>query len=466
MHDHNQIIRDEILIFNASPDKFQTLADILYTGQYRLLLASTLHEAINLLNKANISLVIINAENSPSLKEIISELKFNNPWIEIIVMSENNLDPELYKLLLTGTFDCMIGTFEHDELVVKVQKAIEHSFMKQELMKLRQQVAMNYGYDNIIGISKPILKLKETIQRIAPTDISVMLTGAPGTGKELIARVIHYHSERRKYKFTQIDCSTIPEELFESTLFGDTKHKTYSGQSVNKGLLYESNGGTVFFNEIEKLPPSIQPRIQKFIQDNTVIHPETSENIKLDVRFISASSKEINRIIEEGDLSEELFYLLTVLPIKVPSLAERKEDIELLVDYFLRNIAHEMNRSSLTINRFALDLLIAHSWQGNVRELENTLKRAAALCRDNQLDADDIIFIVNKEDNRAEQNQLKTIMKSKEGLLKESQRTIISKALDDNDWNFTQTAQDLGIGRTTLWRKVKKYNLKKEAVLE
>jgi DNA-binding NtrC family response regulator len=367
----------------------------------------------------------------------------------------------------SGARDYLTTSCTRDGLDQHILKALEHGRMKQELTNLRQHVAMSYGFDNIVGLSKPITKLKETIKRIAPTDITVAIYGPSGSGKELLARVIHHHSQRRKGNFVTVDCASIPETLFDSELFGeestDDRATGYTGQS----LLAEANGGTIFFDDVDRLPPSVQPRLMNFLKHFTVRPTGEPEPTKIDVRVMSATSKNLEAMVEEGCFSKELYYQLSVLPLTLPPLSQRLEDVELLTEYFLRRQACEMDRPLFEVTRRALDLLISHTWPGNVRELENTLRRATALCQNNCIDADDILFIGTETATETEEETTeKTELRSKSGLLDEGQRSIIIKALAENDWNFTQTAQELGIGRTTLWRKVKKYNLKKETVTQ
>ncbi|MFQ5453476.1 MAG: sigma-54-dependent transcriptional regulator, partial [Candidatus Zixiibacteriota bacterium] len=439
--------KNKILIVNADTDMFRLLSDKTDKDRYILLSAKSQNEALKNLIDETIQLVIIVDNEITGCGETVKKIKRAFPWIEILIITDHNKSSSM-NLLKAANYDILTKEFSNEEINMMIDKAIKHNTMRRELITLRQQIAMNYGFDNIIGISEPMLKLKETIRRIAPTEISIMLAGAPGTGKELIARTIHLHSLRRKNKFTLIDCASISEEQFEKELFGISVSHNEADKKISNGLLREANGGTVYFNNVDKIPLSVQPRLINFLQ-NYILNPSCdSKPIKVDVRVISASEKDITRLIDKDMFSPELFYQLSVIPIQVPELADRSEDIELLIDYILRKRSFEMNRQSISISRKAMELLVSHQWTSNVRELENTLKRAIVLCRDNTIEEYDIISIISNNRTYSPSNPLpKTILKRKEGLLDENQRSIIIKALSEHNWNFTQTAQELGIGR-------------------
>ncbi|UCG62902.1 MAG: sigma-54-dependent Fis family transcriptional regulator [Candidatus Zixiibacteriota bacterium] len=436
-------------------------------GQHQVATSESLNDALSKLRDTTFHLVVIATTELSRGRQMAETIRAAFPWMEIIAVSPCASDKDQYEAIQSGARDYITTTCTRQELDLYLSKALEYGRMKHELTTLRQQVAMSYGFDNIVGVSRPVAKLKETIKRVAPTDITVLINGPSGSGKELLARVIHHHSPRRKNNFVTVDCSSIPESLFCAELFGEEPGSEVSSTTERNCLLKEANGGTIFFDDVDRVPPSVQPRLMDFLKNFTIRPAGQHEPFKVDVRVISASGTSIEAMVEEGCFSKELFYQLSVLPLVIPGLAQRPEDIEMLTEYFLRRQAHEMDRPLFEVTRAALDLLLSHTWSGNVRELENTLKRATALCRENTIDADDILFIGTDSDAPSPAEEMeKTALRRKTGLLDEGQRSIIIKALAENDWNFTQTAQELGIGRTTLWRKVKKYNLKRETVAQ
>jgi len=411
--------------------------------------------------QANVDMVIVGGTDS---QKTIAEIRTSCPWLVVIALVDSSI-PASYEAITPSAHDYVSTRCSDQELCLRIKKALEHGLMRRELTNLRQQVAMSYGFDNIVGISKPMVKLRETIRRIAPTDITILVTGPVGTGKELVAKVIHHHSLRRKGNFVTVDCSSIPEPLFEAELFGSGTAPAGTESHAETGLLAEADGGTIFFDDVDRLPPSLQPKLMNFLKNYTLTANGRPGATKVDVRVMSATSANLEALVNEGCFSKELYYQLAVVPLTLPGLAKRAEDIEVLTEYFLRRLAFEMDRPQFEITRAALDMLVGHTWPGNVRELENTLKRATALCRNNCVDADDILFIRSSADRETDDEAAESpTLERKTGLLDEGQRSIIIKALSENNWNFTQTAQELGIGRTTLWRKVKKYNLKREKV--
>lgn len=432
--------------------------------RYRVVEASTLGDGLSILQRLPVDVVLTDLRiGDESGLDLIRAVRTTYPDTETLVMTAYGSIEGAVEAMQTGAFDYLTKPFGTEQLIHRIEKALERKSMRTELQTLRQHVALSYGFDNIVGISKPIQQLKETARRISPTDITILITGPSGTGKELLARAIHHHSNRRLGRFVAIDCSAIPEALLESELFGHMKGSFTSATGSKKGLFEEADGGTVFLDELANMPPAVQVKLLRFLQDSIVRPVGSSEFRKVDVRIIGATNRDLTELIAAGTFREDLYYRLSVIPLSLPPLVNRIEDLELLVDYFLRKIAVELKKGTITITRPAVDALLSHRWPGNIRELENTLKRGAALCRENQIDASDISF-VGGEQNDTMLSLVKQVHSGahKGRLMDAGQKTLILKTLSDNGWNYTQTAQALGIGRTTLWRKLKKYELKSE----
>jgi DNA-binding NtrC family response regulator len=391
----------------------------------------------------------------------LKRLKTSFPSTELLVLAD--WDDSDYALKEQDM--CIASpTADTTHLLSAVNRAVRYGRLKRELENLRSQVAMSFGFDNLTGVSEPVMALRETIARVSPTDITIAISGPGGTGKRLIAKTIHHHSNRRFAPLINLDCAALSEATLETELFGAKSDQRNPATAV-KSALERADGGTLLINEINFMPRPLQLRLAEFLKDYRLPQDRTGSVEKIDLRLLVTAAEDLETLVSKGALQTELCQYLNVYPIRVPALCERTEDIEGLVDYFLRRIAARLNRGPLAITHQALERLYSHSWPGNVRELENSLQRAAGLCRDDQIDAADIRFVsISGTDSETAEPLRKTTLKSPQGLLADSQKTVIARALEENDWNFTQTAQELGIGRTTLWRKVKKYNLARETV--
>ena len=444
-----------VLFLDLEQSEQSTLSVINKSKSYNRLRCSSMDQATELLKMKEIHVAVVSINKSlPAATEIVKQIRNLSPFTEIIAF--NNEANKTDAVCEDGLFDTLYPPISKEGLNHHIQKAFEYRTYKYERSLLRQQVAMQYSFDNIVGISKKIITLKETIKGIAPTDIPTLITGNSGTGKELIARVIHHHSHFSRQKLVIIDCSALPGDLLENQLFGSD---IISNSEVC--LLEQAHKGTLLLKNIDSLPMTTQEKLISFFKD-FLTYTNTGTK-KMDIRFISTTTKNLEEMISTKVFRRDLLDRIGTIVINVPTLSQRAEDIEILTEYFLRKIAADSHRKSLSISRIAVDILLQHDWPGNVRELENTLSRAAALCNNDSLEMDNIVFIgFDQKMNRLSQRIIETKSVAR---LDESQKSLIQNALIENNWNYTQTAQELGIGRTTLWRKVKKYDLKPESTV-
>ena len=457
-----------ILVIESS--QLYNIASMLKLTNNDIIQQNSIEKIMQVIDSEQISLIICDANDWSDYEfQIIKNLKRTNKQTEfIIIISESN------RLInkFNNDFIVIKAPFDTNQFLNTVNRIIENSNLSQELLNLRGQVAMSYGFDNIVGISESVKSIKETIMKISPTEINIHLTGPYGTGKKQLAHTIHYHSKRRKERFITLDCSILPQNMIETELFGtaiisdnveNPRLKSNNLMSSNQSLLEKADGGTLFINEIHLIPENAQRQLIMFLKTFEINRAISNQKQKADIRLVTSSSENIEQLITERKFSSELFHLINVFPIITLPLNKRLEDIELLVDYFLRRFAYQTNSQAIKLSRSALDKIRKYDWPGNVQELENTLLRAGALCHDQIIEAEDIRFI-NEQEEAHSQTILKTrpVNESgKTGLLSDNQKTVIKDALENNNWNFTQTAVELGIGRTTLWRKVKKYQLKR-----
>ncbi|MEA1979603.1 MAG: sigma 54-interacting transcriptional regulator [candidate division Zixibacteria bacterium] len=431
---------------------------------------NSIEKIMQIADSEQINLVVCDANDwDENEVQIIKNFKRKNKQTEFIIIIH-----EKSTLINKFNNDFIIinAPFDANQFLNTVDRIIENSNLSQELLNLRGQVAMSYGFDNIVGISESIKNIKETIMKISPTEIYIHLTGPYGTGKKQLAHTIHYHSKRRKERFITLDCSILPQNMIETELFGtatisdnveNPRLKSNNSTSSNQSLLEKADGGTLFINEIHLMPENTQRQLIMFLKTFEINSSTSNQKSKADIRLITSSPEKLEQLTANGKFSSELFNLINVFPIATLPLNKRLEDIELLVDYFLRTFAYQTNSQTMKLSRSALDKIRKYDWPGNVQELENTLLRAGALCHEQIIEADDIRFM-----NEQEIVTPQTISKNKPvnesgktGLLSDNQKTVIKDALENNNWNFTQTAVELGIGRTTLWRKVKKFQLKR-----
>jgi DNA-binding NtrC family response regulator len=449
-----------ILIVDDESALCRTLTKLFEDNGYRAVSATSNKEAVKRLESDIFDLVLTDMElDSGSGPEVLSTSKSLHPETEVIIMTAFGSVQSVVQAIQNGASDYITKPFKNQELLFKVNKALEQIGLRNEVRFLRQEVANHFGFDNILSTSRSMAELKKVVSRVAATDISILITGESGTGKELFAKVIHHHSSRRKKPFVPINCSAIPENLLESELFGHVKGAFTSAVVNKRGLFEEAEHGTIFLDDVGDLPYSTQAKLLRVLQEREIRPVGGTTTRLIDVRVIAATNADLVTKVREGQFREDLFYRLNVMPLHIPPLRERPEDIPPLTEHFLRKIREDYDNQPLSLSADAMELLLKHHWPGNIRELDNTLKRAAALSGNNQIMYEDIIFISPGESRLAARMEDSLSGQS----LLDNQKVQILKSLEENDWNYSLTASQLGIGRTTLWRKIKKFNLKQSA---
>jgi DNA-binding NtrC family response regulator len=361
-----------------------------------------------------------------------------------------------------GAYNYITKPYGREELMPVIERAVERKRLSLENKVLKSELARHTCADDIIGESKIMLELLNITAKVAPTDSPVLIQGASGTGKELIANFLHKNSYRKDMQFVALNCSSIPENLLESELFGHEKGAFTDAHAMKQGLVEIANGGTLFLDEIGEISLMIQPKLLRFLQTGEYRRVGGNKNLKSDVRVISATNKNLHDEVGTGDFREDLLYRINVITLSVPLLRERPEDIPMLVDYFLKSRVHP--RELKMMEPKALELLIKYDWPGNVRELENVIERASILCKNNLICIEDISLpigrrpaLLKETGGTATGPQIGSAVS-----IRDIEKAHIAGVLKTVGWNKNTAAQILSISLKTLYTKIQQYNLTKE----
>jgi two-component system response regulator AtoC len=382
----------------------------------------------------------------------------------IIMMSAYGTIDTAIEAMKLGAYDYISKPFKPDEVILTLKKAEERERLRRENELLRKEVQKEYSFKNIISKNEKMRSIFEVIKKVAPYKSTILITGESGTGKELIARALHYNSDRSQSPFIPVNCGAIPENLLESELFGHVKGAFTDAIRTKKGLFEEADSGTLFLDEIGELPSQLQVKLLRVLQDGEIRRVGESKSIQIDVRIITATAKDLPKEVSEGRFREDLFYRLNVLPITIPPLRERKEDIPLLVTHFINKYSESMGKKVMAITPKALDTLINYKWYGNVRELENTIERALVLTEGENIEFENLpIEIQNFQDQI--QLQPAPLAEEEYSIKKASkflETNLIKKALKKTKGNHTHAAKLLEISHRALLYKIKEYQILEE----
>jgi len=451
--------RTNVLIFESKEIADNTLKIAVPELPYNFIKVGNTAQLSQALKNNEIALLIVNVESE--IKSAISTIrtfKSYNSDSNILVIADSIDQSNVTEFTNAGASDCLTRPVASSLLMSKMRHLCELAKTKKELMMLKQQVAMSYAFDNFIGASAEIQKIKRTIQNVINNDFPVILSGEDGTGKNLLAKIIHYHSTRRNAPIAEIDCSAATSTQIESELLGPNEPSLEKGL---QGTLFRRGAtGTVFIDKLHQVDSQVYTKLQPLLtrggsKTGAITCGETN------FRLMISINESLYSLYQKGVIDRKLADSLSAIEIHLPPLCERTGDVELLAGYFLRMIAFENDSAPLSITPAAIEMLKTHHWPGNVRELENCLRRAAVLGTNNVVGISDVNFISDKIEPNRMAGFIKDAVTGTKSLA-ENQRHLISNALASNDWNFTQTAKQLGIGRTTLWRKVRKFKLARE----
>jgi two-component system response regulator HydG len=382
-----------------------------------------------------------------------------SPTTQVIVMTGYGTVESAVGAMQQGAHDYLSKPFKEDELLVRVQRALEKRKLLVDVGLFSDEFRRRYKLEDLVGRSAPMRELLTKVVRIAPTEVTVLITGESGTGKELIARAIHANSRRSARPFVPVNCAAISESLLESELFGHVKGAFTGAVKLRRGLLEEAGGGTFFFDEIAETTPSFQAKLLRVIQEHEIRRVGDNASIPVDVRVLAASNQDLRQAIAEKRFREDLFYRLNVVPLVMPPLRDRREDIGLLAHHFVDRF-NQRNGTRRTLTQGALLKLTAHSFPGNVRELENVIEQAAALARSDSIGADDIVLEGRAGGRSAatDDGPARTLAQQ----VDEAERQAIQQALARCGGSLERVSRELDVSTTTLWRKMKRLGLSRD----
>jgi two-component system response regulator AtoC len=384
--------------------------------------------------------------------EVLRSFKKLAPETTIIMITAFGSIETAIEAIREGAFDYISKPFKLDEIKFTIRRALEQRRLLQENRFYRQELVNKYQLKNVIGRAPQMFQVYKTIAKVADTKSTVLVYGERGTGKELIARSIHYNSSRNDRPFIPVDCASLVESLMESELFGHVRGAFTGAHTAKKGLFEEADGGTIFLDELTNLSLSMQVKLLRFLQEHEIKRVGSTESVKVDVRMIAATNQPLEPFVKSGKFREDLFDRLNVVSITLPPLRDRKEDIPLLANYFLQKSSEENHKNISHISPEALELLTQYSWPGNVRELENTIERAVILSIHPIILPEDLPqkFLQAVSGERPETEEGKLLP------LKEIEKSYVLRVLQETKGNKKKASEILGIDRTTLYRILEK----------
>ncbi len=444
-----------LLVVDDDPLFQRLLKTVFLENEYNIHTSDSGEDALDILKKYNINAAIIDL-NLPGMDgmTLLRKIKSIYPEIMTIMLTGQGNVQLAVEAIKNGAGDFLQKPFPQEELRARVGKMYQIWFLKEENNNLRLELEFNY--EPLIGISPTMGVLKKMITRVGPTNTSILIQGETGTGKELVAKAVHHHSSRKNGPFVVVDCASISATVIESELFGHMKGSFTGAEYSAKGLVRSADGGTLFFDEIGELNLTVQSKLLRMLQEREVRPIGSLTNFPVDIRILAATNRNLRKEVENGRFREDLYYRIQVITLEVPPLRIRKEDIAMLVDYFLQQ-QKDINNTEQLISAELLEYFNSYNWPGNVRELQNAILRALALGKHSLLTLEDFPQLSSSLVPIVTENNLDNT--SNTSSLTDYEINAIKKALNSSDGNRRKAAEILDIGEATLYRKIKKYKL-------
>ncbi|MEX2088138.1 MAG: sigma-54 dependent transcriptional regulator [Bacteroidota bacterium] len=455
-------IRRRALVVDDEPSSRLNIRDLLSMERFAVDEAGDGLDGLEMVKRNSYDVVLLDIR-MPKMDGLttLKNIKLLQPMLPVIVFTAFGSSDRAIEAMKSGAFDYLTKPFDIDELVEVIRRAVEHKSLATEVQVLRQRLADvdagEYQPDQFVSKSPSMQKIFKMIGKVAPSDVTVLIEGETGTGKELVANAIEYHSRRREKPFVKVNCSAIPEGLLESELFGHEKGAFTGAHQQRQGRFELADGGTLFLDEIGELSPALQPKILRVLEQGEFQRVGGKETLRVDVRVLAATNRNLQEEVQAGRFRKDLFFRLQVVHIVIPPLRERREDIPALVSHLLKKHG---GKRDLLASRQVLSLLKAYAWPGNVRELENVIERAVVLTPGRTITEEHISLPVvstvdrAKYDRAAEASSL-----ALRDILEKVERDVILAALERARWNKTRAAKLLKISRRVLFTKIKEYKL-------
>jgi DNA-binding NtrC family response regulator len=394
--------------------------------------------------------------------EVLKELRRRFPGLPVIMVTADNDITQAVEVTKLGAYDYLVKPVDKERLLTTLDRALSHGSLEKEVARLKTELSDRYHLRNIVGSSAAMRTVYDQVEKVLESEITVFIAGESGTGKELVAKAIHFASVRSDGPFIDVNCAAIPEGLQESELFGHEKGAFTGALATHPGKFEQASGGTIFLDEVGEMSPSAQARLLRVLQERVLQRVGGTETIDLDVRVISASNRDLAQMVEDASFRQDLFYRLVVFPISLPPLRDRREDIPLLVEHFLEKYARDAGKKVNRVEPKAMEALTAHGWPGNVRELENVIHRTLLVSAGLEIALDDLPPNIASGDGQPISSEAPVVSAGGTRSLEDLEREAIIAAMESNSGNLSDVARQLGIGRSTLYRKLEQYGLREK----
>lgn len=451
-------MKRSVLVIDDEEELRRVLKELLSPEGYEVETSTDGKEALRKLEKNLFDFILCDIR-MPKMDGMtfLEEVKKRGIPSPIIMMSAYGTVDTAVEAMKAGAYDYVTKPFKTDEVLLTLKKAEERERLVRENRNLKREVQREFSFSNIIAKSASMHQIFQTIEKIADYKTTVLVSGESGTGKELVARALHYNGQRKGGPFITVNCGAIPENLLESELFGHVKGAFTGATQTKKGLFEEASGGTLFLDEIGELPLMLQVKLLRVLQEDEIRRVGDTRPIKVDVRIVAATVRNLEQEMKQGRFREDLFYRLNVMPIVIPPLRERKEDIPLLVNHFIAKFNEEMGKSIRGMEPKALKMLLEYDWQGNVREVENVIERAMVLAKGDQILLENLPKPI--QSGYARQGPPLDTDLSIKKMTRELEIDLIRRALKKTNGNRTHAAELLEISHRALLYKIKEYDL-------